>query len=340
MSGILPRDENRVPAVGFESSTTPGLVISGKIDEATGRILTAGGAGAFDLTVEDGVTTVSNVDNITFSGATVTDDGAGAITVAVSGTGGGTVTSVSVVTANGLAGSVANATTTPAITLTTSVTGVVKGNGTALSAAVAGTDYVAPGAVTTSGLTMTTARILGRTTAATGAIEELTTVDSFVSAASDITAGKIEIATTAETNTGTDATRAVSPDGLAGSYAGTKSLSVQVTGGTEDVSVGDGVAYITIPQSLNGMDLIRAQSTVVTAGTTNATTVMIHNKTDAVDMLSGAISIASGGTVGTVGTIDTSNDSVATDDVIRIDVDSVSATAPKGLMVVLEFRLP
>jgi hypothetical protein len=57
----------------------------------------------------------------------------------------GTVTSASVVSANGFAGTVANPSTTPAITLTTSITGVLKGNGTALSAATAGTDYVAPG---------------------------------------------------------------------------------------------------------------------------------------------------------------------------------------------------
>ena len=56
----------------------------------------------------------------------------------------GTVTSASVVTANGFAGTVATATTTPAITLTTSITGVLKGNGTAISAATAGTDYVTP----------------------------------------------------------------------------------------------------------------------------------------------------------------------------------------------------
>ena len=54
----------------------------------------------------------------------------------------GTVTSVSVVSANGLAGTVATATTTPAITLSTSITGILKGNGTAISAAVANTDYV------------------------------------------------------------------------------------------------------------------------------------------------------------------------------------------------------
>jgi hypothetical protein len=60
-----------------------------------------------------------------------------------SGGGSGTVTTVSVVSANGLAGTVANAGTTPAITLSTSVTGMLKGNGTAISAAVAGTDYMA-----------------------------------------------------------------------------------------------------------------------------------------------------------------------------------------------------
>ncbi len=61
-----------------------------------------------------------------------------------SGGGSGTVTTVSVVTANGFAGTVANAGTTPAITISTGVTGMLKGNGTAISAAVPGTDYMAP----------------------------------------------------------------------------------------------------------------------------------------------------------------------------------------------------
>jgi len=54
----------------------------------------------------------------------------------------GTVTAVSIVSANGFAGSSSGG-ATPAITLTTSVTGLVKGNGTALSAATSGTDYSA-----------------------------------------------------------------------------------------------------------------------------------------------------------------------------------------------------
>lgn len=95
-TNILPADQNFVRAAGFESSSTPGLVIAGQIDEITGRIL-----------VDDAST--------------------------------GTVTSVSVVTANGLAGTVATATTTPAITLSTTITGILQGNGTAISAITVGT---------------------------------------------------------------------------------------------------------------------------------------------------------------------------------------------------------
>lgn len=89
-----PRDQNFVPSALFESSSTPGLTLSGKINQSTGRILT---------------------------------DAAGGNP--------GTVTSVSVVTANGFAGSVATATSTPAITLSTTITGILSGNGTAISAA-------------------------------------------------------------------------------------------------------------------------------------------------------------------------------------------------------------
>lgn len=69
------------------------------------------------------------------------------------GGGSGTVTSVSVVTANGLAGTVANPTTTPAITLSTTITGILQGNGTSISAATTGnlTDAGTDGITITSG---------------------------------------------------------------------------------------------------------------------------------------------------------------------------------------------
>lgn len=67
-----------------------------------------------------------------------------------SGGGTGTVTSVSVSSANGFAGTVTNPTTTPAITISTTITGLLKGNGTAISAAVSGTDYQPAGNYVTS----------------------------------------------------------------------------------------------------------------------------------------------------------------------------------------------
>src|ERR1700722_816080 len=59
------------------------------------------------------------------------------------GSGSGTVTAVSVASANGFSGS-SSGVATPALTLTTSITGMLKGNGTAIQAAVSDTDYQAP----------------------------------------------------------------------------------------------------------------------------------------------------------------------------------------------------
>ena len=87
--------------------------------------------------------------SIPLSGSEVVPIVQGGVTSNVSvtnlrGSSAGSVTTVSVVSANGFAGTVANATTTPAITITTSITGVLKGNGTSISAATAGNDYLAP----------------------------------------------------------------------------------------------------------------------------------------------------------------------------------------------------
>lgn len=69
------------------------------------------------------------------------------------GGGAGTVTTVSVVSANGLAGTVANAATTPAITLRATPTGILQSNGTALSAITVGSglDFTAGTLSSTTG---------------------------------------------------------------------------------------------------------------------------------------------------------------------------------------------
>jgi len=79
-------------------------------------ILYGNGSGGFsNVTVGSG---------LSFTGGTLTATGSG-----------GTVTTVSVVSANGFAGTVATASSTPAITLSTTVSGILQGNGTAISAA-------------------------------------------------------------------------------------------------------------------------------------------------------------------------------------------------------------
>lgn len=120
----------------------------------------------------------------------------------------------------------------------------------------------------------------------------------------------------------------------------TETLGAYVVEATTDVTTGEGKGYFpSIPPSFDGMNLISARASVITPGITNKTTVQIYNVTTSVNMLSGAISIASEATKGT-GIVDTSHNSVATDDLLRVDIGSVSDTPPKGLLITLEFQLP
>lgn len=168
--------------------------------------------------------------------------------------------------------------------------------------------------------------------------------DSIVSSASTTTAGKIEIATSAEINTGTDATRAVSPDGLAGSNIGIRYIQAVVFDFTTNTAAGDGKFYFHIPAGLTGMNLVEVHAEVVTAGTTGTTDIQIANVTQAADMLSTKLTIDSGetgsDTAATPAVIDTANDDVATNDVLRIDVDAVSTTPAQGLILTMGFQLP
>lgn len=122
----------------------------------------------------------------------------------------------------------------------------------------------------------------------------------------------------------------------------TRSFSGQVVEGATAVTTGDGKMYILMPSTLNGWDLTRATAAVVTAGTTGNTTIQIARIRSGAtaDMLSTLITIASGATVATIeGGINAANDDIATNDVLRVDIDSIqSGAAPNGLVVTLEFQ--
>ncbi len=88
-------------------------------------------------------TVLTSISGLTDGSGVLSNDGSGNLSWAASG-GTGTVTSVSVVSANGFEGTVADPTTTPAITISTSIIGLLKGNGTSISSATADTDYLTP----------------------------------------------------------------------------------------------------------------------------------------------------------------------------------------------------
>ena len=177
-----PSSANLISAVTDETgtgslvfATSPTLVTpalgtptSGVATNLTGLPLTTGVTGL--LPVANGGTATATPSIVAGTNITVTGTWPNQ-TIAASG-GSGSVTSVSVVSANGFAGTVATATSTPAITVSTSITGVLKGDGTAISAATAGTDYVAPsGALgTPSSGTLTNATGLPLTTGVTGTL--------------------------------------------------------------------------------------------------------------------------------------------------------------------------
>jgi hypothetical protein len=169
-------------------------------------------------------------------------------------------------------------------------------------------------------------------------------VDSIISSANTVTAGKVELATTAEINTGTDATRAVTPDNLAASYAGTKEMIIILQGPTTDSVAGNTIAQIPVPSSMNGMNLVEVQANLTVVGTTGTETIQIHNVTQAADMLSTVVSIDSGeissSTAATAYAIDTANDDITTGDILRVDRDSIHTTAGKGTSLLMIFRAP
>ena len=143
-------DETGTGSAVFATSptlVTPllGTPTSGVATNLTGLPLTTGVTGL--LPVANGGTATATPSIVAGTNVTVTGTWPNQ-TIAASG-GSGTVTSVSVVSANGFGGTVATATSTPAITVSTSITGVLKGNGTAISAATAGTDYVTPSSTET-----------------------------------------------------------------------------------------------------------------------------------------------------------------------------------------------
>jgi hypothetical protein len=131
------------------SGGTTGLTTSGGPVLTAGTITLAGtlavaNGGTGQTTYTNGQLLIGNTSTGGLTKATLTagsnisiSNTGGAITIAASG--GGTVGSLSVVSANGFAGTVADPTTSPAITLSSTITGLLRSDGTSLLATTIGT---------------------------------------------------------------------------------------------------------------------------------------------------------------------------------------------------------
>lgn len=286
-------------------------------------------------------------------------------------------------------------------TFTTSITvtggGVIDSDGIDL---VSGNDYEIDGTAVLNATTLGSAVVASSLTSV-GTLSS-GNVDAAVTDASLTAKGKIEIATVAETNTGTDATRAVSPDGLDGWTGSAQVVTVgTLSAGNADAAVTDAsvtakgkVELATIAETDTGTDATRALTpdglqgslrnirwlvfSLVEAGTDTATATNIYG--DFESPIAGTILqsdstpfflYANNSTAGTTGTMvvdisiggttimttnkldfdstekttttastppDLTTTALAVGDIITIDIDAVHTTAAKGLTVYMAVR--
>ena len=216
---------------GYGTGTAHAYTAAG----TSGQVLTSAGAGTPTWTTPTTgtVTSVTGTAPVVSSGGATPAISMAAATTTVSGyltstdwntfngkqAAGTYVTAVSVASANGLAGTSSGG-ATPALTLSTSITGLLKGNGTAISAATAGTDYL----TSTTGVTTFSGSSTGLTpsTATSGAIT---------------LAGTVAVA-----NGGTNITTYAIGDLIYASTGGVLSLLADVATGNSLISGGVGVA--------------------------------------------------------------------------------------------------
>lgn len=221
------------------------------------------------------------------------------------------------------------------------LTGLLQGNGTS---AITG--------ITNSSTAGQVLRVTGASTYAWGAVD-LADTDAVtgvlpaanVATASTTAVGVSELAIASELNTGTDATRAVTPDALAGSNLGIRYLGGTLNG-TTALTTSEKV-YLRVPPAFTGMNLVTVRGYCGTgaAGSSSSgtPTFTVKNVTDNNQMLSTSLTIDAGeytsATAAVAAVINASFDDVVTDDLIEIAV-TTSGTGVTYATVELGFQLP
>jgi len=163
-------------------------------------------------------------------------------------------------------------------------------------------------------------------------------LDGWVSAASLTVPGKVELATTAEIDAGTDSTRAMPVDQFVASERNVRPIMIRLVEKGTDVAVGTAIGGdFECPYTGT---IVRVGASVDTAGTTNSSVIDI-NLAGATIMTTNKISIET--------TEKSSRDAtqqpvltttaITAGQILTFDVDSLSTTVPKGLTVRVELRV-
>jgi hypothetical protein len=207
-----------------------------------------------------------------------------------------------------------------------------------------GTTTIATATITTGNVT--TLNVSGTTTLATsltgvlradsGVVSTDTDITDLVNASSTTLAGKVELATTAEIDTGTDSTRAIPVDQFVASARNVRYVYYRIVEATTDTAIattkgGDFECPFT-------GTITEVGAYVDTAGTTNLTTVDINK--NGTTIISTKITIdsteKSSRTAATPAVISVS--SITAGDLLTFDIDAVQTTAAKGLTVRIGIR--
>lgn len=168
---------------------------------------------------------------------------------------------------------------------------------------------------------------------------------SAFAAATATTSGIVELATSAEVTTGTDTTRAVTPEALAQSTYGIRYIFLPIGNPNTVPTTGDGKAFVLIPATFAGYNIISVEGCVTTPSSSGAPTMALRRLRSgtAVDVLSTNVTIdVSEYTTGSAATppvINTSNDDLAAGDILFGDLDTVGTDA-KGHGLLVGLRKP
>ena len=173
-----------------------------------------------------------------------------------------------------------------------------------------------------------TDKVLGRSSAGSGAIEEIACTAAGRALLDDATASD-QVTTLGFKSTSAEISKRV--------------MAWKVIDDATVLTTGDGKVIFSVPPELNGMNLVAVFASVSTVSSSGRPTITIYNLTDSHDMLSTALTIDaseySSNTAATAAVINTSYDDVVTGDRLEINVDG-AGTGAKGLFVSLTFMNP